>query len=121
MIRLNIQMFGGRGGGSGGGGGGGGGGSSGKGKGSAGGKGTGNDAIGGGKIPEEKEDNSNVRKIVSGETYDMYVIKNGVEKISDRDNSAEDTKELLSGYHPDSNGIWKDRYGRAYRVVRHKK
>ena len=147
MIKLNLQMFGGRGGGSGGAGGGAGGKSDGGNTASDGGPGSGRGGggrlmdgekriepkslfpntppqYGPAKAPEQtrsSSNNGNVLKLEKNEKYTLYKVKdNGNESEYDTNMSASDVKEIIRGSSPDpKTGLWKDKKtGRMYRVVR---
>lgn len=123
MIRLNLQLFGGRGGGSGGAGSKGSGGGAGGGGTGASGGGNG----GGGKLNAAKEEPKKtgpVTKLEPNERYDVYVVRDGREtsQALNTDMTAAEVRSTLN--HPvrdDKTGLWKNKYGKVYRIVRSKK
>jgi len=133
MIKLNLQIFGGRGGSGGTGAGAGGGGTKqdntggsagGSGKGSSGGSGKGKST--GAKQPVQFTDNEgNVKVILSGYKYDLYSVEKNKEAIFNKGEpwKAEDTRDYLEGYEYDSKtGTFVDKNtGMKYRVKVHKK
>lgn len=63
-------------------------------------------------------DDNYVMEIKNEETYELYRVKDGNEKYYDTDNG-KNIREELEGYKPDpATGLWKDRYGKYYRVKR---
>lgn len=129
MLKLDLRIFGGRGGGSGGIGAGVGVGK--KSGGSAGGSGIGSTGGSNNITAGKEEPNGNatrsstgpVLKLESGVNYNVYRVKeDGSEKEISTGEPASSLKGgLLRGTAPDpSDGLWKDRYGKKYRVVRSK-
>ena len=57
-----------------------------------------------------------VTKIDKSATYDRYKIENGKEVFKGRE-TGEDISELLRGYKPDKNGIWR-KNGKEFRLKR---
>jgi hypothetical protein len=71
------------------------------------------------KASAQKQDDQHVTSLSKGETYELFRVReDGTEKYYDRDDY-ENIKEELEGYKPDSKtGLWRDKYGKRYRVVR---
>lgn len=80
--------------------------------------GSGGASSGKGSAPETRERTGPVTSLYKDEKYDIYKIRDGKEREYDSGSSYSETRELLRTYQPVGNGIWRDRYGREYRIVR---
>ena len=120
MIRLNLQLFGGRGGGSGGAGGKGSGGGAGGGGTGASGGGNG----GGGKLNAAKEEPKKtgpVTKLEPNERYDVYVVRDGKvnsRSLEDNLSAAEVRSTLNRPVYDSKTDTWKNKYGKVYKIRR---
>ena len=84
--------------------------------GSAGGSGLG--AAGGYALTARKEDDNHVSSIKAKETYELYRVSEKGEKLYDTSDGKEAKYELQGYKYDDRTGLWKDRYGKTYRVKR---
>lgn len=65
-----------------------------------------------------------VTKLEVGEKYNIYVVRNGKEtsQALNTDLTASEVRKALNNpVLDDKTGLWKNKYGKVYRIVRSKK